>query len=204
MVELTSASRLSQVTSGSDDFNWIAHWLNGDPVGAEGAAKPSEQLHTGGMKRIVFSLVALGLSCPALAQDLDQTVEQFQQQAEEQRAKQESCIANWNDAQFQAADPILVNERFLLKDGSVQGFNYDPEIVRNNDECLTGDVVSLMDQQNPPGCITPSTVLIPGLDDCQATMYRLEVDGLVLYTKSKSDQNNSLTRNLIGVRRVGY
>jgi len=65
-------------------------------------------------------------------------------------------------------------------------------------------VVSLMDQQNPPGCITPSTVLIPGLDDCQATMYRLEVDGLVLYTKSKSDQNNSLTRNLIGVRRVGY
>ena len=45
--------------------------------------------------------------------------------------------------------PILVNERFLLKDGSVQGFNYDPEIVRNNDECLTGDVVSLMDQQNP-------------------------------------------------------
>ena len=77
-MELTSASRLSQVTSGSDDFNWIAQWLNGDPVGAEGAAKPSEQLHTGGMKRIVFSLVALGLSCPALAQDLDQTVEQFQ------------------------------------------------------------------------------------------------------------------------------
>ena len=110
------------------------------------------------MKRIVFSLVALGLSCPVLAQDLDQTVEQFQQQAAEQRAKQEACIANWNDAQFQAADPILVNERFLLKDGSVQGFNYDPEIVRNNDECLTGDVVSLMDQQNPPGCITPSTV----------------------------------------------
>ena len=33
-------------------------------------------------------------------------------------------------------------------------------------------------------------------------MYRLEVDGLVLYTKSKSDQINSLTRNLIGVRRV--
>ena len=102
MLELTSASRLSQVTSGSDDFNWIAQWLNGDPVGAEGAAKPSEQLHTGGMKRIVFSLVALGLSCPALAQDLDQTVEQFQQQAAEQRAKQEACIANWNDAQFQA------------------------------------------------------------------------------------------------------
>ena len=35
--------------------------------------------------------------------------------------------------------PDLVNER-LLKDGSVQGFNYDPEIVRNNIECLTGDV----------------------------------------------------------------
>ena len=97
-----------------------------------------------------------------------------------------------------------MNERFLLKDGTVQGFNYDPEIVRNDDECLSGDVVSLMDQQNPAGCITPSTVLIPGLDDCQATMYRLEVDGLVLYTKSKSDQDNSLTRNLIGVRRVGY
>ena len=156
------------------------------------------------MKRILFSLVALCLSSPALAQDLDQTVEQFQQQAAEQRAQQETCIANWNEAQFQAADPILVNERFLLKDGTVQGFNYDPEIVRNNDECLTGDVVSLMDQQNTPGCITPSTVLIPGLDDCQATMYRLEVDGLVLYTKSKSDQDNSLTRNLIGVRRVGY
>ncbi|QNJ08985.1 hypothetical protein SynMINOS11_01524 [Synechococcus sp. Minos11] len=156
------------------------------------------------MKRILFSLLALGLSSPALAQDLDQTVEQFQQQAAEQRAQQETCIASWNEAQFQAADPILVNERFLLKDGTVQGFNYDPEIVRNNDECLIGDVVSLMDQQNTPGCITPSTVLIPGLDDCQATMYRLEVDGLVLYTKSKSDQDNSLTRNLIGVRRVGY
>ena len=64
------------------------------------------------MKRIVFSLVAFGLSCPALAQDLDQTVEQFQQQAAEQRAKQEACIANWNDAQFQAADPIF-GERAL-------------------------------------------------------------------------------------------
>ena len=156
------------------------------------------------MKRIIFSLVSLGLLNPALAQDLNQTVEQFQQQAEQRRIQEESCIASWNEAQFQAADPILVNERFLLKDGSVQGFNYDPEIVRNNDECLIGDVVSLMDQQNPPGCITPSTVLIPGLDNCQATMYRLEVDGLVLYTKSKSGQNSSLTRNLIGVRRVGY
>ena len=95
------------------------------------------------MKRIVFSLVALGLSCPALAQDLDQTVEQFQQQAAEQRAKQEACIANWNGAQFQAADPILANERFLLKDGSVQGFNYDPEIVRNNEIVRSG------------GCATP-------------------------------------------------
>ena len=156
------------------------------------------------MKRILFSLVALGLLSPAQAQDLNQTVKQFQQQAEQQRIQEEACIASWKEAQFQAADPILVNERFLLKDGTVQGFNYDPEIVRNNDECLIGDVVSLMDQQNPPGCITPSTVLIPGLADCQATMYRLEVDGLVLYTKSKSDQNNSLTRNLIGVRRVGY
>jgi len=156
------------------------------------------------MKTIVASLLVLGLGCPALAQDLDQTVEDFQQQAAKQRAEQETCIANWTAAQFQAADPILANERFLLKDGSVQGFNYDPEIVRNNDQCLTGDVVSLMDQQNPSGCITPSTVLIPGLDDCQATMYRLEVDGLVLYTKSKTTQNNPLTRNLIGVRRVGY
>jgi hypothetical protein len=163
-----------------------------------------QRLHTGHMKSILFSLVVLGLSNPALAQDLDQTVEQFQQQAEEQRVQQEQCISGWNDAQYQAADPILVNERFLLKDGTVQGFNYDPEIVRNDDECLSGDVVSLMDQQNPAGCITPSTVLIPGLDDCQATMYRLEVDGLVLYTKSKSAQNTSLTRNLIGVRRVGY
>ena len=155
-------------------------------------------------KRLICLFIFAFIQSVSAEAVLDQTVEQFQQQAAEQRAKQESCIANWNDAQFQAADPILVNERFLLRDGSVQGFNYDPEIVRNNDECLTGDVVSLMDQQNPPGCITPSTVLIPGLDDCQATMYRLEVDGLVLYTKSKSDQINSLTRNLIGVRRVGY
>ena len=71
------------------------------------------------MKRILFSLVALGLSSPALAQDLDQTVEQFQQQAAEQRAQQETCIASWNEAQLQASDPILVNERFLLKDGTV-------------------------------------------------------------------------------------